>query len=265
MIADQIINMLALKHFKDVFVPECKDGCSQGGHLRLDAWVMKKSWAHPLITGYEVKVSRSDFENDEKWRGYLPYCNEFYFVCPHGLIQPEELPDETGLMWVSKTGSRLYRKKKARYRTDLQLLDIYKYVIMCRSQIKKNTYDGDMSRVDYWQQWLEENDEKKHLGYNVSKKVRELVAKRIDTVECKMREVQSENDRLNYVKVELEKLGFTDPPFRFEFDRKLREIQEAVPADFLQELLRLQKTLGNTIEEFQKMNQKTQETESCQK
>ena len=28
----------------------------------------------------EVKVSRSDFQQDEKWESYLDYCDEFYFL-----------------------------------------------------------------------------------------------------------------------------------------------------------------------------------------
>src|SRR5690242_5105664 len=108
-----IRKLLAAKHAEDVLVPECKDGPTQGGsHRRMDAWVMSKSWANPCVTGYEIKVSRSDFLGDEKWRTYLPLCNEFYFVAPSGIIEPDELPPEAGLLCVSSTGTVLFRKKK---------------------------------------------------------------------------------------------------------------------------------------------------------
>ena len=55
----------------------------------------------------EVKVGRGDFLKDKKkqcrtkekslgrWR---------YYICPEGLIKPNELPDRWGLIWVNKRG-----------------------------------------------------------------------------------------------------------------------------------------------------------------
>jgi hypothetical protein len=61
----EIITLLKQKHYDDIFIPECKDGPTQlGSHLRMDAWVMKKSWANSCFIGYEEKVSRSDFLQD---------------------------------------------------------------------------------------------------------------------------------------------------------------------------------------------------------
>lgn len=39
-----------------------------------------------------------------------------YFVCPNGIIQPDELPPDIGLKWVAKTGTRLFTKRKAQRR-----------------------------------------------------------------------------------------------------------------------------------------------------
>ena len=86
--SQDILRALEQKHWKDVFVSECKNGRSYGGHLRMDAWVMTPSWANQCSIVYEIKVSRSDFLNDKKYQHYFPYCNEFYFVCPPKLIQP---------------------------------------------------------------------------------------------------------------------------------------------------------------------------------
>jgi len=81
--ADQILNLLLIKHSKDVCVPECKGGPTWfGRHDRMDLWTMARSWAHPRCCAYEIKVSRSDFVNDKKWMAYLEYCNELYFVAP---------------------------------------------------------------------------------------------------------------------------------------------------------------------------------------
>ncbi len=249
--AKDIVNKLAEKHWQDVFVAECKDGSSGGGHLRMDAWVMKKSWANPLTIGYEVKVSRQDFLNDEKWRGYLPYCNEFYFVCPSGLIQPDEIGDGIGLMWLAKTGTRLLRKKKAVYRDDLNQLDVYKYIIMCRSVIKDNSFDSLESKQDnvtYWRSWLEDKDENKDLGRRVGRKIRELVISRIDQVDSKNRILKAENRKLAHVKAELKKMGFETVPQEWQLDRKVEELKRVLPDNFCRDLRNIKKCIEGVLE-----------------
>lgn len=121
----QILDVLASKHTRDLFVPHCKTGPSWGstGHCAcgrkypsfgfiLDAWVMPFSWTKP-IRGYEIKVSASDFRRDRKWIGYLKYCNLFYFVCPWGVIPPGLVPEEAGLIYVTKTGAGIRYIKSA--------------------------------------------------------------------------------------------------------------------------------------------------------
>lgn len=52
------------------------------------------------VKGYEIKVSRGDFKSDKKWTEYLAFCNQFYFVCPKGMIKLDELPPEIGLIYA---------------------------------------------------------------------------------------------------------------------------------------------------------------------
>lgn len=54
----------------------------------------------------EVKVSRSDFLADKKKPHRLAggLGNWRYFMCPEGMIQPDELPEGWGLLWVNKRG-----------------------------------------------------------------------------------------------------------------------------------------------------------------
>lgn len=138
--AKDIILLLAKRHKNDVFVSECKTGSSQYSKtVRFDAWVMKKSWLNPCTIGYEIKVSRSDFTSDTKWQKYLDYCNEFYFVCPDGLIRKEELPKGVGLLWVSRNAKTLYRKRFAET-NNIQIPDsIFRYILMSRTTIKKGS------------------------------------------------------------------------------------------------------------------------------
>ena len=109
--ASEILRLLRSRHKDDVFVDEVKTGPTGNGLLILDAWAMKKSWSRPSTIGYEIKVSRSDFTRDSKWHGYLDYCNEFYFVAPPGIIRPDELPPEAGLLTVASTKTKVFTKK----------------------------------------------------------------------------------------------------------------------------------------------------------
>lgn len=187
--SDAIVKLLATRHSKDVFVPECKDGPTHYvSHMRLDAWTMNKSWAHPCATGYEIKVSRSDFLQDNKWHGYLPLCNQFYFVAPKGLIDVSELAPEAGLLAVigKGHGTRLLTQKKAPHR-DIELPEaIYRYILMCRVSVTEETFQMDVQeRGDAWRRWLKEKKENQRLGWQVSRRIRERAT-----------EIEIENARL---------------------------------------------------------------------
>ncbi|GAB0154392.1 adenylosuccinate synthase [Marinobacterium sp. BA1] len=56
----------------------------------------------------EVKTSRADFLADRKKPHRSGEVNGVgrwrYFMCPEGLIQPEELPEQWGLLYVTKRG-----------------------------------------------------------------------------------------------------------------------------------------------------------------
>ncbi len=139
--SQHVTKLLREKHWNSVFISQCKNGPtwgylgSKGWLLILDAWVMKKSWAHPLTIGYEIKINRSDFLADDKWSRYLDYCNEFYFVCPPGLILLNEIPLEVGLYYVTKSGKSLRSQRKAVYR-DIEIPEeFYRYILMCRTRI----------------------------------------------------------------------------------------------------------------------------------
>jgi hypothetical protein len=135
--AGDIDKALAVRHKDDLYVPECKTGQTlKGSHRRLDAWVMARSYSPFRTIGYEIKVDRGDFVQDQKWVEYLDYCHYFYFVCPAGLIKSHELPDDAGLLWMTPSG-RLHDKKRAtRREPDAdKLRSILVYVLMSRCRV----------------------------------------------------------------------------------------------------------------------------------
>lgn len=100
---------------------------------RLDFWAMRPSWSRPLPTGYEIKVSVSDFKGDKKWHLYLPYCERLYFACPEGLLNVGDMPAEAGLVWINSSGSRTVQKTakhrtlQEKYKNELLQRLLYRY------------------------------------------------------------------------------------------------------------------------------------------
>ncbi len=217
MTATQIQRMLADRHKDDVYVSECKDGATwDREHVRLDGWAMEKSWRHPRMIGYEIKVSRSDFLQDKKWPEYLPLCNELYFVCPAKLIQPEELPEHVGLIWA---GGRLVTKRKAAHRQVTDPSKLFKYVLMCRSRIGPEVSSGDSrdEKLAVWRRWLAEKRESRELGYQVKREIREMIR----AVKNENDSLKRENERLALVKAELKKLELSEHTRSWELQSQL--------------------------------------------
>jgi len=72
-----------------------------------DVWGFD-GWCTTVI---EVKTSHADFKNDQKkfWRNVLPEHqagNLRWYLCPEGIIKPDELPEGWGLLYWD--GKRIY-------------------------------------------------------------------------------------------------------------------------------------------------------------
>jgi hypothetical protein len=93
------------------FFPEMRSGTGYGAgnEQRIDAWAMHL-WPSSNLKriAYEIKVSRADFLHElkrpQKRKYALLWSNEFSFVTPRGLIKPEELPVEAGLIEIDGRG-----------------------------------------------------------------------------------------------------------------------------------------------------------------
>src|SRR3990172_4981 len=207
----KIISILEKKHSKDVFVPECKNGETWGARdlLKLDAWVLVRTYS-PLITiGYEIKCSRADFEADQKWTSYLDLCHQFYFVCPAGLIRATDLPSNIGLIWASK--DKLHTKHKAeRRQPDIEKMNrLLIYVLMSRSKIVADMNavhaPDPKTRLEYIRDSIADATARKELSYIVKGHIRE-VSEALHKKESKL--TFREQDMKRFEK-QLAKLGIT--------------------------------------------------------
>lgn len=246
MTAAQILAQLRVKHAEDVFVPECKNGPSGATFYRIDAWVMQKSWSHPTTFGYEIKVSRRDFLADDKWQNYLPLCSDFYFVCPSGLIQPEEIAAPAGLIWSSNEGSRLYVKKKAQRRTTEIPESLWRYLVMRLGSGAAPDEAAD------WRAWLESKSEDLRLGRRCGKRLHEVVSKQVHLKETENIRLQKELEKLGDVRAFLDRAGIdvhSSWDLVAALERRKRELQQALPEDFVYNLKSAHNALGRLLEQ----------------
>ncbi len=207
-----ITKLLEARHSKDVFVSECKDGPTQwGSHSRMDAWVMPRSWAHPSTTGYEIKVSRSDFLKDDKWPRYLDLCNWLYFVAPKDVISKDEVPEQCGLLEVSKNCKRLLMRKKAPLREVEIPESLFRYVLMCRAKITRDSPES-MTNYDLWKAWLAEKREKQETGWLVKHKISAAVARKCGEIETRNSVLEHRIKECEMVEGFLEEAGLRDIP-----------------------------------------------------
>lgn len=210
--SDQVKRALSIRHNEDFFITECKTGPTHTNNelLIFDALAVKKSWANPCITGYEVKVERSDFLRDNKWPGYMAYCNQLSFVCQTGLIALEELPVELGLIYYNPDKGSLTTKRKALYRKiDIPENLIY-YILMNRLESERHPFFSKAR--EYFESFRADKAERKQLGnyagIEIYNKIKGLNEK-IKELERKVQRGEWENDFKENVKNVLKECGIS--------------------------------------------------------
>ncbi len=213
--ADLILQALRKRHKDrqnpDVFLTEVKNGPTQvaSGLLKLDALAIARSWAHPCLTGYEIKVDRRDFLRDTKYPQYMEYCNKFAFVCPTGLIAPEDLPDPTiGLIHYNPETGALSTRKAAVYRPIQIPEHLLMYIAMYRTVDQPHPFFSN--RREYLEAWLLDKEQKRDLGYVVGSKLAKEVARLEEEIEDrdkKIARLESEKKQLDEIKEILEAHG----------------------------------------------------------
>lgn len=176
---------------REFFMTECKNGPTCTGLLQFDAVAIYKSWSHPQIRGYEIKVSRGDFLRDAKYSQYIPYFHEFYFVTPAGMVQRQEVEENIGLIWYNPTTGSLTTKKKAVYR-DIEIDSaMLLYIIMNRLDSDRLPFHS--TQAEYWKDWLNNKISSRELGWQVKSKLLNQI-----------QELEQENRRYKHIKEDLD-------------------------------------------------------------
>lgn len=166
---------LAEKHYRDFFLTEVKSGPTQiaavGSLKILDGLAIRKSWTNPCFTGYEVKISRSDFLRDAKFYTYEELCNCLYIVCPKGMIDRTEIPESVGLMYYDADKKAITTKKKAIFRKIEYSPEMLLYIIF--SRISSDRYPFFSDKQEYFKAYLEGKSDNRVLAHAVKTKLLE--------------------------------------------------------------------------------------------
>ena len=191
--ADEVLLALSRRHAQDLWLTEVKTGptwtAAVGQLHRIDGIAIKRSWTQPLITGYEVKISRQDWVRDEKWHAVLPDCHMFYLACTPDLIHPEELPAEVGLIWVSAGGRVSVKRKAVRRDVGLSPLLLY-HIVISRTEPDRHPFFS--SAREALEAWVADKKARQDLGF----RVRGHIAKVVGDADERVRAAERESSRL---------------------------------------------------------------------
>jgi hypothetical protein len=105
------------------------------GGLRIDAIVI--DIGARTVRGFEVKVSRGDYFADKKWQLYSEFCSSLSIVCPEGLIQPEEVSDPFGLLWIDPPGNFHWKKRPKNIQSRNSLAWTWTYLSVIEKELAR--------------------------------------------------------------------------------------------------------------------------------
>ena len=251
-------------HEKDFFITECKT-CSTyfpdpQGLLKFDGLAVRRSYTKPCITGYEIKVSRGDFLQDNKWHLYLQYCNEFYFVVPAGLITKEEIPENVGLIYYYPETDHLRTKRKALYRDIEEPVGVYKYIIFSRFDQDRLPFYED--RAEYARDYLNDKREKRKLGASFGSKM----AADLRAAQEKLSTVEDCVDDVEFAQAVAKLLEKHNIGWRWrggEHDEQLlKQLDAALGSSYPKELERVERNIKYAMDELAAIREKYEKKEA---
>lgn len=203
------IEYLLSKKYEDsqfFFMTQVKNGRSfnSDGLLILDGLAIAKSWSHPKMIWFEIKVSRWDFLQDNKWVHYQKYVNEFYFVCPEWLIQKEELPDNVWLMYCKEDSTRIVKKPK--FMPNSPDKEMLLYIIYNRlKSVKRPEPKKYRTNIE---NWMEDKIRTRELGLRFKNKLVTKLEEQEQAIERLDRENKEQTHKLDIIEKALQEAWF---------------------------------------------------------
>lgn len=223
-----------------------------GGQLNFVGLAMTRSYTAPCITGYEIKVSRSDFLGDNKWHLYLQYCNELYFVVPVGLVTKDEIPENVGLIYYYPKTGKLLKKRRAVYRKIEEPVGVYKYIIYSRLDRERIPfYEG---RAEYAKDYLADQREKRKIGRDFGSKMAKDLQDCQERLE-RLNNVEGQIEQLHKIEKILEKHQILGWRWYRNMDDALKDLDDALGSSYPKELGRVEDDLQRVLDNLRKIKE----------
>jgi hypothetical protein len=162
-----ITEALRKRYSDHIFASQVKLGSA--GTKIIDAVAIKKTWTPVTAIGFEIKVSRYDFVNDNKYPEYMKACTNFYFVVPNGIIKDDEIPKEVGLMIYYPDSGTLKIKKKAPYLNNEVSTEMLLHIMFWKFE----KYNAPKTRQEYLDD-LKAKMESQQYGIEIAMKISNL-------------------------------------------------------------------------------------------
>lgn len=138
-----VIENLVGYSFYNIYVKEYTHNRSG---VRIDAVIIDTQ--HKWVRGYEIKTSRQDYFNDEKYLEYTKFCSSLCIVCPEGLIQLDEVKKPLGLMWVREDGSSTYIRKPKNFQKRNSLSWFWTYLEVLEFEFRRLSDENKRFQIE---------------------------------------------------------------------------------------------------------------------
>ena len=156
----------------DLFYTGVKNGATYNkrvGQLKIiDGLAVKPSWANQMVTGYEVKSTRGDFRQDEKWHSYISnkMCNKIYIAAVPGIVKKGELPDGVGLVEIGDKSIK-WTKRASILNVEIDP-KIWQYIVYSRMPSDECPFHSKINKIAHFEEWVKAHEEGKRVANLVS-------------------------------------------------------------------------------------------------
>ena len=229
---------------------------TQRGDMKiLDGLAIRPSWASPCFTGYEVKVSRSDFIRDAKFYTYEELVNCLYIVCPKGMIDRTELPESVGLMYYDPEKRTITTRKKAIYRKIEYSPELLLYIIYTRLSPDRIPFFSE--KREYFEEYVAGKRRASQLGRSVSSKLVQE-NQRLEAELQRVAEFKSRSDNYRAIMEVLRKHGI----WGWNSGEIAKDLDQALSRKPAEDVADIRRDLENITRRLRQMEE-TEATAGC--
>lgn len=226
--ADKILAALEQRHVGEewAFFRELRTNRGYSAYGYVDALVVGLWAKNRNVIAYEVKVSRGDFMHDieqfqTKQKAALKYSSLFYYAVPWNLVQPNEVPEKAGLMWINTAGGVVTKKQAPLREPDFDMQFVAALAYRTRDKVASNPLTLKYCDKDFTEEEIE-----KVIEQRLQKKMQSVIRWKVQReVSEKLRE---ERQKRNELERRLSSLSMATS----QYDRQIKALRAA--ADLLE-------------------------------